>query len=244
MNYHIAKNGAQLGVLSEEEITSRLASGQLSSNDLFWTDGMAEWQPLGSKFRSPASFPPPSSAASINPYAAPASNVLRAPSAGESFELADRGTRLGASIIEGLVFLLAASPMIIAVGFKEMFADGLAEESSATAEPTEMNFLLLGLGLLLVLGVGIYQLVMLATRGQSIGKRLLGIRIVTHPDAANPGGVKTIIMRGFVPGIISNIPLLGPIFSIVNVCFIFREDRRCIHDLIAGTQVVKGQPPQ
>ena len=40
------------------------------------------------------------------------------------------------------------------------------------------------------------------------------------------------------------IPVLGPLFSLVNVCFIFREDRRCIHDLIAGTQVVNGQPPQ
>lgn len=242
MNYHVAQNGTQLGVLSEQDIVNRLASGQLSSNDLFWTDGMADWQPLGSKFRSPVTTPAPfpTTPASINPYAAPASNVLRTPSAGESLELADRGTRLGASFIEGLVFLLAASPIIIAVGFEEMFA----EESSATTEPTEMNFMLLGLGLLLVLGVGIYQLVMLATRGQSIGKRMLGIRIVTHPDGANPGGVKTIITRGFVPGIISNIPILGPIFSIVNICFIFREDRRCIHDLIAGTQVVKGHPPQ
>jgi uncharacterized RDD family membrane protein YckC len=149
--------------------------------------------------------------------------------------LADRGTRLGASFIEGFVFLLAASPMIIAI---------IASEASSDGTPAEMNFMLLGLGLVLVLGVAIYQLVMLATRGQSIGKRLPGIRIVTHPDGANPGGVKTIIMRGFVPGIISNIPILGPIFSLVNICFIFREDRRCIHDLIAGTKVVKGHPPQ
>ena len=31
----------------------------------------------------------------------------------------------------------------------------------------------------------------------------------------------------------------GGLFSIVDICFIFRDDRRCIHDLIAGTQVVK-----
>ncbi len=236
MHYHVAKNGAQLGQMSEEEITGRLATGELSSGDLCWTDGMAEWQPLGSKFRSPVFAPPPSAAASINPYAAPASNVLRAPGAIAALELADRGTRLGASFLEGFVFLLAALPMIIAVG--------MSEASSVDAEPAEMNFLLIGLGALLLLGAFIYQLVLLATRGQSIGKRIVGIRIVTHPEGDNPGGVKTIIMRGFLPGIISNIPLLGPIFSIVNLCFIFREDRRCIHDLIAGTQVVKGQPPQ
>lgn len=235
MNYHVAKNGAQLGQMSEEAITGRLATGELSAGDLFWTDGMTEWQPLGSKFRSPV-FSPPSAATSINPYAVPASNVLRSPGAAEVFELADRGTRLGASFIEGFVFLLAASPMIIAVS--------AMDSASSTDEAAAPNLALIGLGGVLLLGVAIYQLVMLATRGQSIGKRMLGIRIVTHPDGDNPGGVKTIIMRGFLPGIISNIPLLGPIFSLVNICFIFREDRRCIHDLIAGTQVVKGQPPQ
>ncbi len=236
MNYHVAKNGAQLGQIPEEEIVRRLQTGELASGDLCWTDGMAEWQPLGAKFSSPVFAPPPSAAASINPYAAPASNVLRAPGAVAAQELADRGTRLGASFIEGFVFLLAALPIIIAVG--------ISEASSADAEPAEMNVLMIALGALLVLGAFIYQLVLLATRGQSIGKRIVGIRIVTHPEGDNPGGVKTILMRGFLTGIISNIPILGPIFSIVNICFIFREDRRCIHDLIAGTQVVNGQPPQ
>jgi uncharacterized RDD family membrane protein YckC len=199
---------------------------------------MGEWQPLGSKFRAPAAMPPPAAAApaSINPYAAPASNVLRTPGAAEGLEPAGRLRRLLCAFLEAFVFMLAASPIIIAAV--------ISAEKSAPAEAPEFNPVLLGLGIVLVLAVAIYQLVMLATRGQSIGKRMLGIRIVTHPDGANPGGVKTILLRGFVPGIISNIPLLGPIFSLVNICFIFREDRRCIHDLIAGTQVVKGQPPQ
>jgi uncharacterized RDD family membrane protein YckC len=237
MNYHVAKNGAQLGQMPEEEIVRRLQTGELAPGDLCWTDGMAEWQPLGSKFKSPVFAPPPSVATSINPYAAPASNVLRAPGAGAALELASLGERLGAAFIEGGVFLLAALPLIIATV--------MAEVASNNGESAETpNVALLGLGIILVLGLAIYQLVMLATRGQSIGKRILGIRIVTHPDGSNPGGVKTIIMRGFLPGILSNIPLLGLLFSITNICFIFREDRRCIHDLIAGTQVVKGQPPQ
>ena len=235
MNYHVAKNGAQLGQMSEEAITGRLATGELSAGDLCWTDGMTEWQPLGSKFQSPV-FAPPPSAASINPYAAPASNVLRVPGAVAALELADRGTRLGAALLEGLIFAIAFSPAFIVVADKD-------PASGQTLE-AEANPLFPIIGLLLVLGLAIYQLVLLATRGQSIGKRIVGVRIVTHPDGANPGGVKTILLRGMVPGIIGAIPILGLIFSLVNICFIFREDRRCIHDLIAGTQVVKGQPPQ
>jgi hypothetical protein len=34
------------------------------------------------------------------------------------------------------------------------------------------------------------------------------------------------------------VPIIGPIYSIVDVLFIFRDDRRCIHDHIAGTRVV------
>ena len=34
------------------------------------------------------------------------------------------------------------------------------------------------------------------------------------------------------------IPFIGGLISIVNICFIFRGDKRCLHDLVAGTQVV------
>jgi uncharacterized RDD family membrane protein YckC len=80
------------------------------------------------------------------------------------------------------------------------------------------------------------------TRGQTIGKRIIGIRIVTFPDGRNPGGVKAILLRAIVNGLIAAIPLVGNVYSLVDICFIFRDDRRCIHDLIAGTQVIKGQP--
>ena len=37
------------------------------------------------------------------------------------------------------------------------------------------------------------------------------------------------------------IPLVGPIIGLVNILMIFRGDRRCGHDLIAGTRVVKAK---
>jgi uncharacterized RDD family membrane protein YckC len=35
------------------------------------------------------------------------------------------------------------------------------------------------------------------------------------------------------------IPVIGGFLPLVDVLFIFRHDRRCIHDLLAGTNVVK-----
>ena len=40
---------------------------------------------------------------------------------------------------------------------------------------------------------------------------------------------------------LSGIPFLGPILGIVNILLIFRGDRRCGHDLVANTRVVRYQ---
>ena len=39
----------------------------------------------------------------------------------------------------------------------------------------------------------------------------------------------------------SNLPFIGWLLGLVNILMIFRADRRCGHDLIAGTQVVKAR---
>jgi uncharacterized RDD family membrane protein YckC len=84
----------------------------------------------------------------------------------------------------------------------------------------------------------IVQVVMLVKNGQTIGKRMLGIRIVKL-DGSNPGFTNVIIMRGILPGLIGGIPMVGPVFSLIDVLLIFREDHRCVHDMLAGTIVVE-----
>ena len=54
MQIHVARNSAQLGIFSSEEITSGLSSGRFLASDLAWRDGMPAWTPLGdwSEFRA------------------------------------------------------------------------------------------------------------------------------------------------------------------------------------------------
>jgi uncharacterized RDD family membrane protein YckC len=94
--------------------------------------------------------------------------------------------------------------------------------------------LLGGLGLLLLI-----QLILLCSQGQTMGKKALGIRIVNHEDGSNPGFVGAVLMRSIVPGIIGSIPYIGGFFSLADVLFIFSDDRRCLHDKMAGTSVVE-----
>lgn len=49
------------------------------------------------------------------------------------------------------------------------------------------------------------------------------------------GFVTNVLMRSVLNRILSFIPF----YALVDILFIFREDRRCLHDRIAGTQVVQ-----
>lgn len=94
------------------------------------------------------------------------------------------------------------------------------------------------LGVLGSLALLVVQLVMVTKRGQTIGKRIVGIRIVLKDTLENGGFVVNVLKRGFLNGLLSLIP--G--YFLVDSLFVFREDRRCIHDLIAGTCVIKAEP--
>ena len=98
---------------------------------------------------------------------------------------------------------------------------------------------LIGLSIILSLALGIYQLVIISTDGQSIGKRMMKIRILKYEDDSNPGFVHAVVLRAFVNGLIGGIPFVGPIYALADLLFIFGEEHRCLHDLIASTKVVE-----
>lgn len=81
--------------------------------------------------------------------------------------------------------------------------------------------------------LALFQWNLIATRGQSIGKKLLGMKIVTDGGHA-PGFIFGVVLRNWVRVALSIIPF----FSLIDVLFIFGESHRCIHDYLAGTFVV------
>jgi hypothetical protein len=77
MNYHVAQNGQQLGELSEEQIQQMLASGQLTSQDLCWREGMEGWKSVGEVFAAQVEPTAAAAAAVRNPYAAPGARQVQ-----------------------------------------------------------------------------------------------------------------------------------------------------------------------
>jgi len=89
--------------------------------------------------------------------------------------------------------------------------------------------------LLLELGYIVLQFVLVSNSGQTIGKKVEHIRIVDVQTGQNGGFVTNVLKRWILNGVLCFVPF----YALVDILFIFREDRRCIHDLIAGTQVVQ-----
>lgn len=157
-----------------------------------------------------------------NPYQAPTAHVDDTGARGP--ELARRGTRLAAAILDGLAYLV--------VWIGAFFAGGGDLESVSGLTSTAL--LICIVGSLAVLDVNLY---FLHRNGQTIGKRLLNVKIV-RDDGSHTALGRAFGLRMVVPSIIYTVPLLGFVFYLVVVLFIFRGDRRCVHDLMADTRVV------
>jgi uncharacterized RDD family membrane protein YckC len=165
-----------------------------------------------------------------NPFTPPNASIDVAPQAAESVVLADRGQRFNAFLLD----LVTILPAMILFGIGAYMASAAKGASS----PPVVPMALIGLGGLYMLGVAIYQLVLLSKHGQTIGKRWMAIKIVKL-DGSPPGFVHAVLLRGFVNGLIGAVPYLGFVYTLVDILMIFRDDRRCIHDMIASTRVVK-----
>jgi uncharacterized RDD family membrane protein YckC len=80
----------------------------------------------------------------------------------------------------------------------------------------------------------VLQVVWLSTRGQTIGKRMVGIKLISTKTGENLGFGANVVIRAWLTTVLGIIPFLG----LIDILLIFREDKRCIHDLMAGTSVV------
>lgn len=89
------------------------------------------------------------------------------------------------------------------------------------------------------LGVNLfYNTAMIATRGATIGKRLVRIKVVNRTDGS-PVNWSYAAVRALIPAVAGLIPVIGFAISIaVYVRAFFHPYRQGLHDAAAGTVVV------
>jgi uncharacterized RDD family membrane protein YckC len=149
--------------------------------------------------------------------------------------------RLPAALVDGLLKTLCYLPISIPL-VRLILAEALNGERRTFSEVTQLTGDVvnahLAQALPLLGALVLVQFALLAWRGQSVGKLLVGLRIVREDDGTAPGAYRAFLLRGAVPFLIEQVPVAGLVFWCIDSSFIFRPDHRCLHDLIAGTKVV------
>ena len=142
-------------------------------------------------------------------------------------QLASRGKRFGGALIDSLLSVIIVIPVMIFLGIFVQI-----KERQRIFLGQQIGFFMFGI--LLFLALHGY---LIAKHGQTIGKKIVGTKMVDLNGQLVPLG-KIYFLRYFIVSLIIQMPLLGQLFALTDCLFIFRKDKRCIHDIIAGTQVV------
>lgn len=169
----------------------------------------------------------------FNPYAAPQSNVLQAPAPSGDYPLASRGKRLGGVMLDGLIASVVILPVQFLTGNfqKVMEQSQSGQRTMFTFQADQILWSLLGLGIMLAINWHFLG------KGQTIGKMIVKTRIVLTDGS--PCDRSRIILRRMLPlHIAQQIPVVNLLFGIADIIMVFRENRRTLHDEIAGTKVI------
>jgi uncharacterized RDD family membrane protein YckC len=157
-----------------------------------------------------------------NPFAPPTAEVADVAVAGP--QLAGRGNRLLAVIID------VALQVGIMLAVNWLLPLDLFDEDASLV--VLMRNMLLGFVLFLAI-----QGWLLVREGQTVGKKLLGMRIV-RKDGSRCSAGRILGLRYGVGWLLSAVPFVGTVYALADALLIFRESRQCLHDNIADTIVV------
>src|SRR3954447_7183191 len=167
-----------------------------------------------------------------NPYAPPRAAVTDVVNV-VGIVPADRGTRLGAVLLDGLIAgAMTTLPLIAAL----MLTGAVPATAARAADAT------VALALVPALAGAIVwcwlTIKYVKENGQTIAKKVLGIKVI-RSDGSPVSLNRIFWLRNVVNSLITAIPLIGTLYSIVEVLFIFGDSRQCLHDKISDTIVVK-----
>lgn len=232
-------DGKAYGPVTADQVRAWISSGRANLDTKARTTGTDEWRRLGDfpEFGGDAGLPPLIGAAPGEPATsfAPSTPALQP---------AGRGARIGAALLNAFIYFLSMIPGSMIVSVQLMKQNPGLERGGfgnmGSLDLTGVNTTWAFAGFFLVVLV---QLILIATRGQNLGKLVVGLRVVRADDGQRANLLQAGALRFLLPTSLIFLPygwgLLGLLFLFVDLCFIGREDGRCLHDLIAGTRVVK-----
>ena len=171
-----------------------------------------------------------------NRFSPPKAQLADPASLGEGQVLAGRGMRLLAVFLDGLLNMLIFLPIYFLVGGSAL----MGFDPQTPPDPVAMMGTMFKAMLPGYLVIGVAQGWSLHAFGGTLGKKLLGLRIV-RTDGSRAGFVRLFFGRGAAAVLPGLVPLLGALYLMLDMLMIFRDSRQCLHDQIADTKVVTAE---
>jgi uncharacterized RDD family membrane protein YckC len=264
--YYYSANDQQQGPVSEDELVGLIKRGAIRGSTLIWKEGMPEWAALsesaphlltsaGASSGSGLSLAAPaaSAASASSPEQAvcavsgrlmPKAEMVRfgeiyvAPEHRDTYlqrmregatdttalRYAGVGMRFGAVFIDGIIMNVVQT----AVNFVMM---GSAAGVADSDDPSEVftGIFVLTLVVNLIIGM-LYEGIMVGKTGATLGKKALGLKVV-RPDGS-PVSMGQAFGRYFARIPSSMILMIGYLMAFWD------DERRSLHDRMAGTRVI------
>jgi uncharacterized RDD family membrane protein YckC len=255
MTWYYADNGRQVGPVEESALDDLVRTGVVRDDTLVWREGMPNWQAHSAVrgVKPPPPMPAPAIGADTSycsecgrPF--PANQLVaignasvcaqckpiylqRVREGGQGIGVRRYGgfwIRFVARIIDGVILTVAAwiinIPLMLLIGGGSMLGS-----RSADALP-----LLIGAqGFLVLINIGLgiaYEVYFLTTKGATLGKQALGLKVIRGDGSGISTGVA--IGRYFAQWVSGMILFIGYIMAA------FDEEKRALHDRICDTRVV------
>jgi uncharacterized RDD family membrane protein YckC len=156
--------------------------------------------------------------------------------------LAERGARLLAATLDELILLAISLPMIIGAMPAMVALVGGEADVESLDTMSVLRTMVGGPGTIItVLALIAWCVItawLVATNGQSIGKRLVGIKVV-RTDGSRASFARIFLLRNVVNGLPNLLPYVGWLYQLIDPLLIYQESRQCLHDRIADTIVVR-----
>jgi uncharacterized RDD family membrane protein YckC len=241
MFYILGGDGKEYGPAAPSQVRSWMAAGRASLETKARSVTSEEWKTLGDfpEFNDALRSAPPGVAA--EPPASPGVSAV------DTSDLASCGARTGAALINAFIYLISTIPGGVVMSRKlleqqpELAKGGFPRFDKLDMVPLMEAVAWVWAG---IFAAVLLQGLLIAVRRQNLGKLICGGRVVRASDGQPASLVQAVLLRFFLPVAIVILLhvftlVLGVVFLVVDYCFMFREDRRCLHDLIAGTKVVR-----
>lgn len=139
------------------------------------------------------------------------------------------GIRLLAAIIDGIIFGIIYWPFEF--GFGLLYFGSLDSYFANQMAPSDLMYLIYTNLLTFVLGWFYFSLFLSSKMNATLGKKLLKLQVVDLQGERNTFGKATLRYIGYY--------LSAIILFIGYLMVLFRKDKRALHDLLAGTIVIR-----